>query len=209
MSGNTQDGRRHAASIFGSLHAIRYMFAVGPPMSEITPVKPGVLSRIRSISRRIEPSERFWMMRPFVLGDRAERAAAEAAAHDRHREPDHFPGRDLCVAVGGMRRARVGKIVDGVHLGGGERDRRRVQPQIAVAMALDERPCIAGIALPVQHARGAGIGFAVLLHLLARRQPDHDIAAAARRTLVGGVEIVRMQLRVIVRHTAKQRRAAN
>ena len=40
------------------------MLAVGPPMSEITPVKPGVLSRMRSISRRIEPSERFWMMRP-------------------------------------------------------------------------------------------------------------------------------------------------
>src|SRR3569833_4740760 len=64
ISGNTQDGRRQAASTFGSLHAIRYMLAVGPPMSEITPVKPGVLSRIRSISRRIEPSERFWMMRP-------------------------------------------------------------------------------------------------------------------------------------------------
>src|SRR6476620_7136469 len=64
MSGNTQEGKRHAASILGSLHAIRYILAVGPPMSEMTPVKPGVLSRIRSISRRIEPSERFWMMRP-------------------------------------------------------------------------------------------------------------------------------------------------
>src|SRR5215469_2990371 len=64
MSGNTQDGRRHSASTLGSLHAIRYMLAVGPPISEITPVKPGVLSRIRSISRRIEPSERLWMMRP-------------------------------------------------------------------------------------------------------------------------------------------------
>ena len=64
MSGKTQDGSRQAASIFGSLQAIRYMFAVGPPTSEITPVKPGVLSRIRSISRRIEPSERFWMTRP-------------------------------------------------------------------------------------------------------------------------------------------------
>src|SRR5579871_1312866 len=64
MSGNTQDGRRHNASTFASLHAMRYMLAVGPPMSEITPVKPGVLSRISSISRRIEPSDRFWMMRP-------------------------------------------------------------------------------------------------------------------------------------------------
>src|SRR6476620_7023118 len=64
ISGKTQDGRRHAASTFGSLQAIRYMLAVGPPMSEITPVKPGVLSRIFSISRRIEPFERFWMLRP-------------------------------------------------------------------------------------------------------------------------------------------------
>ncbi|MGY3077176.1 hypothetical protein ACVWZZ_003547 [Bradyrhizobium sp. LM6.10] len=49
ISGKTQDGRQHAASTFGSLHAIRYMLAVGPPMSEMTPVKPGVLSRIFSI----------------------------------------------------------------------------------------------------------------------------------------------------------------
>ena len=40
------------------------MLAVGPPMSEITPVKPGVLSRMVSISRITEFSERFWMMRP-------------------------------------------------------------------------------------------------------------------------------------------------
>ena len=40
------------------------MLAVGPPRSEITPVKPGVRSRIASISRMIESSERFWMMRP-------------------------------------------------------------------------------------------------------------------------------------------------
>ncbi len=40
------------------------MLAVGPPMSEITPLKPGVLSRMCSISRRIDASDRFWMMRP-------------------------------------------------------------------------------------------------------------------------------------------------
>src|SRR6202012_4836072 len=64
MSGKTQDGRLQAASTFGSLQAIRYMLAVGPPISEITPVKPGGLSRINSISRSIELSERLWMMRP-------------------------------------------------------------------------------------------------------------------------------------------------
>ena len=40
------------------------MLAVGPPRSEITPEKPGVWSRTRSISRSTEASERFWMMRP-------------------------------------------------------------------------------------------------------------------------------------------------
>ncbi len=40
------------------------MFAVGPPRSEITPVKPGTVSRTVSISLMIESSDRFWMMRP-------------------------------------------------------------------------------------------------------------------------------------------------
>jgi hypothetical protein len=64
MPGKTQEGRRQAASISGLLQARRYMLAVGPPRSEITPVKPGVWSRTASISRSTEPSERFWMMRP-------------------------------------------------------------------------------------------------------------------------------------------------
>src|SRR6187551_429691 len=64
MSGNTHDGLRHAASISRLLHAIRYMFAVGPPRSEMLPVKPGVVSRIFSISPRIDFSERLWMIRP-------------------------------------------------------------------------------------------------------------------------------------------------
>jgi hypothetical protein len=40
------------------------MLAVGPPRSLITPVKPGTVSRTCSISRNIEASLRFWMMRP-------------------------------------------------------------------------------------------------------------------------------------------------
>ena len=40
------------------------MLAVGPPRSETMPVKPGVLSRISSISRSTESSERLCMMRP-------------------------------------------------------------------------------------------------------------------------------------------------
>ncbi len=64
MPGNTHDGLRQADSISGLLQAMRYMLAVGPPRSETTPVKPGTLSRISSISRMIDSCERFWMMRP-------------------------------------------------------------------------------------------------------------------------------------------------
>ena len=64
MPGNTQEGRRQALSISVLLQASRYILAVGPPRSEITPVKPGTVSRIFSISRTTESSERFWMMRP-------------------------------------------------------------------------------------------------------------------------------------------------
>src|SRR5207253_11456445 len=64
MPGYTHDGRRQAVSISRLLHASLYMLAVGPPRSEMTPVKPGTLSRIASISRITEFSERLWMMRP-------------------------------------------------------------------------------------------------------------------------------------------------
>ena len=43
---------------------MRYMLAVGPPRSEMIPVKPGTVSRMVSTSRRMESSERFWMTRP-------------------------------------------------------------------------------------------------------------------------------------------------
>src|SRR5882757_39938 len=64
MVGYTHDRRRHDSSMVFSLQASRYMFAVGPPMSEMVPVNPFVLSRMCSISRRIDGSERLWMMRP-------------------------------------------------------------------------------------------------------------------------------------------------
>ncbi|MCG3146133.1 MAG: hypothetical protein HONDAALG_03988 [Gammaproteobacteria bacterium] len=64
MPGYTHEGRRQAASISRDLQARRYMFAVGPPRSEMTPVKPGTLSRMVSISRMTESSLRLWMMRP-------------------------------------------------------------------------------------------------------------------------------------------------
>src|SRR5690606_40111386 len=64
MVGNTQDSRRQLAWISSLMQLSWYMLAVGPPRSEIVPVKPGVLSRIVSISRMIESSERDWITRP-------------------------------------------------------------------------------------------------------------------------------------------------
>jgi hypothetical protein len=55
---------RQAASISGDLQPMRYMLAVGPPRSEMTPVKPFTRSRISSTSRMMESSLRLWMMRP-------------------------------------------------------------------------------------------------------------------------------------------------
>ncbi len=43
------------------------MFAVGPPRSEMLPVKPGTLSRIASISFKMLFSERFLIKRVFGL----------------------------------------------------------------------------------------------------------------------------------------------
>src|SRR5690554_4248194 len=62
--GQTQDGLRQDASISGLLQARRYILAVGPPRSEMVPVKPGTLSRISSISLMIDSWERLWIMRP-------------------------------------------------------------------------------------------------------------------------------------------------
>src|SRR4051812_252129 len=64
MSGYTHEGLRHRDSVCLSLQAMRYMLAVGPPISEIIPVKPAVLSRTSPISLRTDSSDRFWMMRP-------------------------------------------------------------------------------------------------------------------------------------------------
>src|SRR4051812_39245750 len=64
MPGYTQLGLRQAASISGLLQPKRYMLAVGPPRSEMVPVKPLTLSRMASTSLMIDSSERLWMMRP-------------------------------------------------------------------------------------------------------------------------------------------------
>ncbi len=72
----------------------------------------------------------------FVFGNGAEGAAAEAAAHDVDREADHLIRRDTGVAVRRVWHALVRQRKDAVHLFGGERDRRRVDPDEALAVLL-------------------------------------------------------------------------
>ena len=76
-----------------------------------------------------------------------------------------------------MRRAREGQIVDAVHFLRRQRNGRRRQPHVPVAMSLRQRAGVAGIALPVQHARGAGIGFRIAGNLLEGRQADDDFSS--------------------------------
>ncbi len=92
-----------------------------------------------------------------VLGDRAERAAAEAAALDRNREADHLVCRDLRLPVERMRHAPIRQLVDRIHLLGRERQRRRIEPHIDVAMALHERTRVTRIRFQMQDARGVRV----------------------------------------------------
>ncbi|OPZ04010.1 MAG: hypothetical protein BWZ09_02087 [Alphaproteobacteria bacterium ADurb.BinA305] len=114
---------------------------------------------------------------PLVLGDRAEGAAAEAAAHDVDREADHLEGGDARLAVGRMGPALVGQVVDAVHLGRGERDRRRVDPHVALAVALHQRARVAGVRFHVEGARGVRVQHRVVAHGLVGGQAHHRARA--------------------------------
>jgi hypothetical protein len=150
-------------------------------MSEMTPVKPGVLSRIcfdlvqdRGFRAALDDAA-------FVLGDGAEGAAAEAAAHDVDRKADHLPGRNLRIAIARMRRAGIGQAEDVVHFFGGQRNRRRVEPDVAHARAfavgLDQRARIAGIGFEVEGTRGVGVEHRVVAHLFVGGQADGGVGA--------------------------------
>ena len=102
----------------------------------------------------------------FVFGDRAERTAAEAAAHDVDRETDHLIRRDTRIAIRRVRHTLVRQGEDAVHLFGRERDRRRVDPDIALAMLLHQRPGAARVGFVVQNARGVSIQDLIAFHLL-------------------------------------------
>ncbi|ACY33104.1 hypothetical protein CtCNB1_2358 [Comamonas thiooxydans] len=128
-----------------------------------------------------------------VLGDGAEGAAAETAAHDVHRGANHLPGRNLggalmaaaFVGIDRMRAARIRQAEDPVHFGRCERNGRRIHPHIAgrgpLAVSLYQRTGIAGVGFQVQHTIGVGIENRIALDLFVAGQTQHG--ALARRQL--------------------------
>ena len=105
-----------------------------------------------------------------MLGNRAERAAAKAAAHNVDRETDHFVSRNSGITVSRMRHALVRQRKDAVHLFGRKRDGRRVDPYIAVAMFLHQRTRAAWVGFVVQNTRSMSVQHFIALHFLERRQ---------------------------------------
>ncbi len=109
---------------------------------------------------------------PLVLGDGAEGAATEAAAHDVDRGLDHVVGRDLLVAIGRVRHPLVRQAEHPVHLVCFEREGGRVDPDDAIAVGLGEGAGAARVGLVVQDARGMGVEHLVFFHPLECRQLD-------------------------------------
>src|SRR3569833_3064083 len=112
-----------------------------------------------------------------MLGDGAEGAAAKAAAHDVHREADHLVRGDVRIAVARVRPPRIGQDEHAVELLGGERDRRRVDPHLALAVTLHQRARIAWIGLEVQHARSVCIQHRIVFHGLEGGHADYAVLA--------------------------------
>ena len=89
----------------------------------------------------------------------------------------NLPGGNARAVVRRMGAAGVRQFVDVIHFLRGQRNWRRRQPDIAIAVALHQRPRIAGIGFLVQHAGGARVSLGIGRHLFVRRQADHDMIA--------------------------------
>ena len=99
IPGYTQEGRRQAASILGLLHDIRHILAVGPPRSDITPVKPGTVSRTVSISRRIESSDLLCIIRPSCSVIEQKVHPPKTSSLNRDGEANHLISWDFGIAI--------------------------------------------------------------------------------------------------------------
>src|SRR5471032_1344769 len=117
----------------------------------------------------------------FVLGDRAEGAATEAATHDVHREADHVVGRNFFLAVRRVRNPCVRHAEHVVHFFGGHRNRRRVEPDVDFAMLLYQRAGVARVGFQVKHAVGVSVENRITTNLLNRWQTNHGFIASHLR----------------------------
>ena len=152
--------------------------AVGPPRSERNPRKPR-----RAVAQLLDLPQDGGLGTALddaalVLGDGAEGAAAEAAAHDGDRETDHLPGRDARPTVAVVGPAAVGEFVHPVQLGAGQGDGRRVEPEVAVAVALRQGAGIARIGLQMKDPGGMGVEQGIVPHLLIGGQAHERMGAS-------------------------------
>jgi hypothetical protein len=85
---------------------------------------------------------------------------------------DHLEGRNLRIAIAGMRPALEWRGEDAVHFRCRQRNRRRVEPDIALAMRLDQRARIAGVRFDMEGARGMCVEHRVGGDLFVRRQAN-------------------------------------
>ena len=118
-----------------------------------------------------------------MLGDRTEGAATEAAALNRNRETDHLVRGNLAVAVERVRYAPIRQLVDRIHLLHRQRQRRRIQPHIDIAVPLNQRACVPRVRFEMQDARCMRIENRVLCDLIERRHANDGLRAVAVRNL--------------------------
>ena len=76
-----------------------------------------------------------------------------------------------------MGHARIVETEHVVHFLGGQRNRRRVEPDFLSALVLHQRARIAGVGFQVQHAAGVGIEHRVALDVVEGRQAHHRAEA--------------------------------
>jgi len=84
------------------------------------------------------------------------------------------------VAIARVGVAGVVQAEDMVHLGRGERDGRRVDPDVAVTVLLHQGAGVTGVALQVQHPAGMGVQHRVVRHHLVGGNTDHGLGAGVQ-----------------------------
>ncbi len=118
-----------------------------------------------------------------VLGDRAERTAAETAALNRDRKADHLVRGDLRGAIHRVRYAPIRQLINRIHFLRRQRQRRRIEPHVDTAMSLNERTRVARIRFGMKDSRSMRVQHGILAHRLERRHANDRARAIGARDL--------------------------